>query len=144
LITAADICRCRDDLGKFFLASSRLHVPVFGVHGSFLLVRGKVENEVGWDTDSLVEDFRFSLQVTILPLQLKVLNMLNSLLVKAWSQGYRLGWIPSVAREQSPMTLSDFFKQRRRWFTGMWSLPGMLGKLSCFQWCGSSFAAIFM
>lgn len=64
LITAADICRCRDDLGKFFLAHSRLHVPVFGVHGSFLLVRGKVENEVGWDTDSLVEDFRFSLQVT--------------------------------------------------------------------------------
>ncbi|KAH8745950.1 glycosyl transferase family group 2-domain-containing protein [Hyaloscypha sp. PMI_1271] len=124
LITAADICRCRDDLGKFFLASSRLHVPVFGVHGSFLLVRGKVENEVGWDTDSLVEDYRFSLQ--------------------AWSQGYRLGWIPSVAREQSPMTLSDFFKQRRRWFTGMWSLPGMLGKLSCFQWCGSSFAAIFI
>jgi hypothetical protein len=82
LITAADICRCRDDLGKFFLAHSRLHVPVFGVHGSFLLVRGKVENEVGWDTDSLVEDFRFSLQVTNhLPMQLKVFDMLNMYLV---------------------------------------------------------------
>lgn len=71
LITAADICRSRDDLGKFFLFHSRLHVPVFGVHGSFLLVRGKVENEVKWDSDSLVENFNFSLQVIILSWQLQ-------------------------------------------------------------------------
>lgn len=62
----ADVARVRDDLGKFCLAHSRLHIPVFGVHGSFLLIRGNIENKVGWDSDSLVEDFNFSLEVRML------------------------------------------------------------------------------
>jgi Glycosyl transferase family group 2 len=63
LITFADVVRARDDLGKFYLSHYYLNVPVFGIHGSFLFINGKLENEVGWDTDSLVEDFWFSLQV---------------------------------------------------------------------------------
>ncbi|KUJ23676.1 uncharacterized protein LY89DRAFT_744129 [Mollisia scopiformis] len=124
LITFADIVRARDDLGKFYFAHNYFHVPVFGIHGSFLFINGKLENQIGWDTESLVEDFWFGIQ--------------------AWNKGYKLGWIRSIAREQSPMTVLDLCKQRRRWFSGMLQLPGIWGRLACLQWCLSSVGATVM
>ena len=63
VIAIADVSRVRDDVGKFYFAHNFLHVPVFGVHGSFFFTSGRVENQVTWDTDSLVEDFWFGIHV---------------------------------------------------------------------------------
>jgi hypothetical protein len=63
LSTIADIPRARDDYGKFFVTNGFLNFPALGVHGSFLLISGKVQNAVGWDTDSAAEDFWFGLEV---------------------------------------------------------------------------------
>lgn len=63
LPTIADIPRARDDYGKFFLGPSFIHHPFLGMHGSFLLISGSVQNAVGWDTDSKAEDMWFGLQV---------------------------------------------------------------------------------
>jgi hypothetical protein len=63
-LTAADILRIRDDLGKLYLQSFVVHKPWWGLRGSFLLLRGNVEQEVGWDTDCLTEDYCFSARVS--------------------------------------------------------------------------------
>ncbi len=63
--TIADIPRSRDDYGRYFVANSFLHFPILGVHGSFLLISGKVQNAVGWDTDSAAEDMWFGLEVCL-------------------------------------------------------------------------------
>jgi hypothetical protein len=73
LLTFADVGRVRDDLGRYQWQASCLGKPLFGVHGSFILINGKVENAVGWDTDNLVEDYWFSDKVSraSFPLQRK-------------------------------------------------------------------------
>ena len=103
LTAVADAVRTGDDLGRLFAQFSWIQRPVFGVHGSFLLVEGALENEITWDLAScLVEDYAFSL--------------------RAMHRGYGCGFIDGYAREQSPMTLVDFLKQRRRWVVGIRSL----------------------
>ncbi|PWN51399.1 hypothetical protein IE53DRAFT_51821 [Violaceomyces palustris] len=103
--TVADCIRVGDELGRFSLQSNLIKRPVFGVHGSFLLVNGQVENDVTWDFGSLAEDFEFS--------------------QAAWKKGYTLGRIHGVVREQSPKGWKDFLKQRRRWYMGIRSIDGM-------------------
>ena len=50
-------------MGRFFAQFAWIHRPIFGVHGSFLLLNGAVENEITWDLDGyLVEDYAFSLR----------------------------------------------------------------------------------
>lgn len=39
----------------------------------------------------------------------------------AWRRGFTSGRIHGIVREQSPTTLRDFLKQRRRWFMGGFS-----------------------
>jgi cellulose synthase/poly-beta-1,6-N-acetylglucosamine synthase-like glycosyltransferase len=103
LIAVADSVRTGDDLGRFFAQFAWIHRPIFGVHGSFLLIRGDIENEITWDLDGyLLEDYAFSIQYM--------------------KGGYTCGHIDGYAREQSPMTLVDFLKQRRRWVVGIRSL----------------------
>jgi len=63
LPTIADIPRARDDYGKFFIGPSWIHHPFLGLHGSFLLISGEVQNSVGWDTRSEAEDMWFALEV---------------------------------------------------------------------------------
>ncbi|KAG6356234.1 hypothetical protein INS49_015621 [Diaporthe citri] len=60
LLTVADLTRIVDDMGKLFFQSFVVHRPYWGLRGSFLLLSGAVENEVGWDTDCLTEDYDFS------------------------------------------------------------------------------------
>jgi hypothetical protein len=71
LPTIADIPRARDDYGKFFIGPSFIHHPFLGMHGSFLLISGSVQNAVGWDTDSKAEDMWFGLEVCFPSLPLK-------------------------------------------------------------------------
>ena len=102
LFTLADSIRVGDDLGRFHL-QYRLNRILFGVHGSFLLVRTSVEKQVGFDfppEGCTTEDTTWALH--------------------QMAQGSRFRWVDGTVVEQSPANLRDFLRQRRRWFTGMW------------------------
>ncbi|POY71974.1 hypothetical protein BMF94_4983 [Rhodotorula taiwanensis] len=105
--TVADGIRVGDDLARFHLQNTIIQRPVFGVHGSFLMTNGEMENECTWDFGSLAEDFEFSQD--------------------AWRRGFTCGRIHGIVREQSPTTLRDFLKQRRRWFMGIRDIKGLYG-----------------
>jgi egghead protein (zeste-white 4 protein) len=99
---AADALRTGDDVIRF-KAQYKLGYPIFGSHGSFLLVSGCIEQTIGWDLGaggSITEDAAFALT--------------------AWVAGFRFSWIDGQIIEQSPYTFTDFVKQRRRWFNGLW------------------------
>lgn len=112
--TVADAIRVGDDVSRFALQYSYFHCPVFGAHGSFLLTNGAVENEITWDLGSLTEDYEFAMH--------------------AWSKGFRCGKVPGLVREQSPLRILDFLKQRRRWYVGVRRLPQYLPRLWTFFW----------
>ncbi|KAJ3005170.1 hypothetical protein HKX48_000838 [Thoreauomyces humboldtii] len=103
--SVADTIRVGDDLARFNLQFSVIRRPVFGVHGSFLMTSGEVENENTWDFGSLAEDFEFS--------------------QAAWKKGFTCGAVHGIVREQSPGSLRDFMKQRRRWYMGIREINGM-------------------
>ncbi|CAH7666424.1 glycosyl transferase family group 2-domain-containing protein [Phakopsora pachyrhizi] len=105
--TVADGIRVGDDLARFHFQNTCIHRPVFGVHGSFLMTNGEMENECTWDFGSLAEDFEFSQD--------------------AWRRGFTCGRIHGIVREQSPTSLRDFLKQRRRWFMGIRDIDGLYG-----------------
>ena len=48
--------------------------------------------------------------------------------------GYKCGQITGIVREISPQTLSDFVKQRRRWFCGIWELPHLYSRILAILW----------
>jgi len=112
--TVADAIRVSDDLARFHLQYTYFHKPVFGAHGSFLLTNGEVENAITWDLGSLTEDFEFA--------------------VAAWKKGFKCGAVSGFVREQSPMDLNGFLKQRRRWYVGIRRLPMLLPKVWAFFW----------
>ncbi|KAJ3185471.1 hypothetical protein HDU87_000092 [Geranomyces variabilis] len=114
IFTVADAIRVGDDLSRFHLQYTYFRRPIFGAHGSFLLSNGVVENSITWDLGSLTEDFQFA--------------------VHAWEMGYKCGKVPGIIREQSPLDLIGFLKQRRRWYVGIRRLPAFLPKLWAFFW----------
>ncbi|KAN0065299.1 hypothetical protein ACQY0O_001134 [Thecaphora frezii] len=124
IFTVADTIRVGDDLARFSLQSNLFKRPVFGVHGSFLMINGEVENRIGWDFGTLTEDFEFS-QV-------------------AWAKGYTLGRIHGIVREQSPSNWLDFLKQRRRWYMGIAQLAKRftMPNLACKVWTAGVFCLI--
>ena len=107
LFSVCDAARVSSDMSLFNLQYVLLQRPVAGVHGSFLMLNGEVENEVTWDMSSLTEDYEFS-QV-------------------AWRKGFTFGAIHGIIREQSPFAIMDFMKQRRRWYLGIDELEGVYG-----------------
>jgi cellulose synthase/poly-beta-1,6-N-acetylglucosamine synthase-like glycosyltransferase len=103
---AADCIRAADDVAKFHLQLARLRWPIFGLHGSFLLVKGSLEDEITWDLQgSLVEDYAFA--------------------VECMRRGLGVGEVEGIVREQSPKTVPDFLRQRRRWLVGIRGLSRM-------------------
>ena len=101
-LTLADSIRVADDMGRFYL-QYRLNRVLFGMHGSFVLVRSDVEQRIGWDfpPDACVtEDTTWALM--------------------QMDAGTRFRWVDGTVVEQAPQTPMDFVKQRRRWFGGMW------------------------
>jgi hypothetical protein len=98
---AADALRTGDDLGRFRLQYG-VGAPVFGAHGSFLLVRAMDEPNLTFDvgaSNSITEDAAWAL--------------------RAWARGWRFGWIAGYVREQPPQRAMDFVKQRARWLSGV-------------------------
>jgi egghead protein (zeste-white 4 protein) len=101
LLTLADSIRTGDDLGRFRLQHFTQR-PLWGLHGSFILVRNDVEQQVGFDfgpDGSVTEDAWWAL-----------LEMAG---------GRRTRWVDGYCLEQSTRSAKDFVKQRRRWFVGL-------------------------
>lgn len=101
-MTLADSVRTGDDLGRFHFQHRLLGVTAFGLHGSFLLVRSSVEQQVDFDVGpegSITEDAFWALR------QMAV--------------GNRCRWVDGYLLEQSTQSVGDFVRQRRRWFSGL-------------------------
>jgi egghead protein (zeste-white 4 protein) len=100
-LTLADNFRTGQDFGHFHL-QHRLGLPLFGLHGSYIVVQNAVEQQVGFDfgpQGSITEDAFWGLV--------------------AVQGGYRLCWVDGYLEEQSTQSLMDFLRQRRRWFQGL-------------------------
>jgi beta-1,4-mannosyltransferase len=132
--TLADCVRTGSDLGRLFL-SMRLGVPLFGLHGSFIVVRNDVEQEIGFDVGprgSITEDAFWGYQ--------------------QMERGRRCRWVDGYIEEQCTHSAGDFMKQRRRWFSGLvkvalyapvrlrWRV--MLG-VSMLAWAAAPFAWLY-
>ena len=66
-LALADSVRTGDDIGRFHLQNRCWHLPVWGFHGSFILVRNSVEKKVGFDfgpNGSITEDAFWALVST--------------------------------------------------------------------------------
>jgi beta-1,4-mannosyltransferase len=97
----ADGLRTADDLGRFRLQYA-LGMPLFGIHGSYILVRGQDDQRLSFDVgprNSLTEDAAWAL--------------------RAWALGYRFGWVGGYLHEQPPQHIMDFIRQRARWLSGI-------------------------
>jgi len=80
----------------------RAGISLFGMHGSFILVRSDVSKRVGFDfgaEGSITEDAWWALA------QLE--------------DGVSFAWVDGYVVEQAPQTVGDFVRQRRRWFSGL-------------------------
>lgn len=100
-LTLADSLRTADDFGRFRL-QFRLGLAIFGLHGSFILVRNSVEKRTGFDfgpEGSVTEDTYWALV--------------------QMASGTRFRWVNGYVVEQSTQSVRDFLKQRRRWFVGV-------------------------
>lgn len=111
-LTLADAIRTGSDLGRLYTAM-RMGAPIFGMHGSFIVIRNDVEQSMGFDigpTGSLTEDAWWG--------------------TLAMDAGYRCRWVEGHLAEQCTYSVRDFMKQRRRWFNGMhrtaWQAPARL------------------
>ena len=101
VLTLADMVRTGDDLSRFHF-QHRLGRTIFGMHGSYIVVRNSVAKEVGFDfgpEGSITEDAFWAL-----------VQMDN---------GRRARWCDGYLEEQSTQSAADFIKQRRRWFLGL-------------------------
>lgn len=102
-LTLADSMRTALDFGYFRVQSHIWHRPLFGLHGSFILVRQDVERAVDFDFDSyrsITEDAYWALRLV--------------------DRGIRLKWVHGFLSEQATFSVQDFLRQRKRWFTGLW------------------------
>lgn len=100
-LTLADSVRTGDDVGRYHF-QQRMGITLFGLHGSFILVRNSVEKEVGFDfglIGSITEDAYWAL--------------------RQMENGRRSRWVDGYLVEQGTQTVPDFIKQRRRWFVGL-------------------------
>lgn len=102
-LTLADSMRTALDFGYFRVQSHVWHRPLFGLHGSFILVRQDVELAVDFDFDSyrsITEDAYWALRLVERRISLK--------------------WVHGFLSEQATFSIQDFLRQRKRWFTGLW------------------------
>ncbi len=102
ILTLADNVRTGDDFARFHF-QHKLGVTVFGLHGSYIVVRNSVEKATGGfdfgPKGDITEDAFWAMQ--------------------CMEQGYRARWVEGYLEEQSCMSAMDFLKQRRRWWQGL-------------------------
>lgn len=101
ILTLADNVRTGDDFARFHFQHS-LGVTIFGLHGSYIVVRNDIERSIGFDfgpKGSITEDAFWALV--------------------AMERGHRCRWVDGYLEEQSTQSIGDFVRQRRRWFQGL-------------------------
>jgi egghead protein (zeste-white 4 protein) len=133
-LTLADMVRTGDDLARFHF-QHRIGITLFGLHGSYIVVRNDVEKRVGFDfgpDGSITEDAFWALELM--------------------SNGQRIRWVEGYLEEQSTQSIKDFIHQRERWYQGLvkvslkspsalrWRLPLMINTL---LWTFSPLAVIY-
>ena len=97
----ADALRTADDVGRFRLQYA-LGWPLFGIHGSFIVIRGIDDKRLSFDVgpaNSITEDAAWAL--------------------RAWAKGFRFAWVDGYLHEQPPQGVRDFVRQRSRWLSGI-------------------------
>ncbi len=94
-----DHVKLADDLVVFRGALLGLHRPLVGLHGELLLARGDVLLDVGFEFDSITEDYRFA--------------------AEAYRRGYRFFQSRTRVSILSPHSVGDLLRQRTRWFRGL-------------------------
>lgn len=97
----ADALRTADDFGRFRVQYA-LGVPLFGIHGSYIVTNARAAQELSFDVgydNSITEDAAWGL--------------------RAWAKGWRFGWVKGCLHEQPPQHAYDFIRQRARWLSGI-------------------------
>ena len=98
LISFFDSIRPSEDITKYKLQTLAGKI-LFGLHGSHLLIRSDIENEIGWDFGHVrAEDAIFGINLNI--------------------RKFKVSWLKGKLYEQSPRNFKDLVKQRARWFYG--------------------------
>lgn len=122
-----DHIRLLDDLTVFRAFTGLVGKPFIGFHGELLTVRGDVLKEVGFDRESIVEDFAFATEL-----------IRND--VTTWQSRTRVSIL-------SPHTIQDLLKQRSRWFIGTVNLlrsapvsTRVLSGIRVLTWCSAIIA----
>ncbi len=101
-LTLADNVRTGDDFARFYFQHS-LGLALFGLHGSYIVVRNDIEKATG--------GFDFGPHGDITEGAFWAM--------KAMQEGRRSAWVEGYLGEQSCLSLKDFLRQRRRWFQGL-------------------------
>jgi hypothetical protein len=94
-----DHIRLVDDLTVYRLFTGVIGRPYLGFHGELLCVRGDVLSSVGFDRESIVEDFAFALELVREG-------------TKVWQSQTRVSIL-------SPHDVRSFLTQRARWYWGV-------------------------
>jgi egghead protein (zeste-white 4 protein) len=105
----ADSIRPIDDVTRCALYTNDLGMPIGGMHGEHLLIRADIEDEIGWDFPTLVEDAYFGL-------------------IFATRYAGRARALRSFSYGASPASVHDLVRQRSRWAAGLF--PLVFGKSS--------------
>ncbi len=134
ILTLADNVRTGDDFARFHF-QHQIGVTIFGLHGSFIVVRNDIEKSIGFDfgkVGSITEDAFWALV--------------------AMERGIRCRWVEGYLEEQSTQSSGDFIKQRRRWFQGLAKVSlfapvGIKWRMSLgintFLWALAPFASLY-
>lgn len=121
----ADALRTADDLGRFRLQYA-LGKPFFGIHGSYIVIRGVDDARLSFDVgsaNSITEDAAWAL--------------------RAWAQGYRFAWVDGYLHEQPPQRVKDFVRQRSRWLSGIRAVIGDRNIPFLYRLCLGTFTVLW-
>jgi cellulose synthase/poly-beta-1,6-N-acetylglucosamine synthase-like glycosyltransferase len=99
LTFVTDHIRYVDDVTIYRLFTGVLGRPYLGFHGELLCARGDVLLEVGFDRETIVEDFAFALELVRRE-------------VPVWQSATRVSVL-------SPHDVRSFLRQRSRWYLGI-------------------------
>lgn len=95
----ADELRYFEDITIVRFCTGVLRTPINGFHGEILMARGDILKTVGFDRKTVTEDFSFGIQLV-------------KRKIKVWQS-------ETIVSVQSPHSITDFIKQRNRWYRGI-------------------------